>query len=545
MENRSRLISAPAGFGKTTLLCQWLEQCPLPNAWLQLDENDSELSFFIAGVISALRQIFPTACPESAKLVLASQPAPHAAWVNALLSDIEALGERPFVLALDDFHLLHNPNIDLLLADILQHAPLSLHLMIAARRSPSLAFSRLKVQENAVEIRTADLRFNNVEAASFFDQAIAAPLKEEALLQLQLKVEGWAAGLTLAAISMREETSPEDLIMRLDGSHRRVSDYLLDQALNDQPLEIQDYLLKSSFLNRFCAPLCQAVMDAPITPAQSQTLLEQIERSQLFLIPLDDQRHWYRYHHLFQKMLYAHMQLYQSPQEIEQLRRRAAKWLEGEGLFDEAIEQLTILQDWANAARLVERGLCNQLNREDRRGIQRRLERFPPEFIQTRPGLLLMQAWIAHFDLQIARISRLTDQIQEILDNIITGSGNERMEPVQTGFEEMSSGGDSGPGSDFEEPGVLPDQPGQRRRISGPPGAHKASNGLGFCARLGQTVPGIVHADGGSGERSHPTHQPGVRNQPGTAQSIWRAVVVLPFHDLFSNGRSGAVQADQ
>src|SRR5512139_3064232 len=218
------LISAPAGFGKTTLISQWLDHCPLPNAWLQLDEGDHEIPVFLEGIIAALRQIFPDCLRKTADLLLTPESIPLPVWKSTLFDDLALLADTPCVLALDDYHLVGNPSIDLLLADVLRSETLSLHLIIAARRSPSLSFSKLRVQRRIVEIPTADLRFTDSEAALYFDQAAHLPLSSSAIQQLLMKTEGWAAGLALAAISLREENQPDDLISKLSGSDSQVSE---------------------------------------------------------------------------------------------------------------------------------------------------------------------------------------------------------------------------------------------------------------------------------------------------------------------------------
>ncbi len=242
------LISAPAGFGKTALLSQWLDRCPLPNAWLQLDENDLEIPMFLTGVVATLRQLFPGCLQKTADLLHAQGSVPLAMWKNTLIDDLELLQDTPFILALDDYHLVRNPSIDLLLADVLSFEPLPLHLILSARRSPPLSFSRLKVQGWVVEIATADLRFTDSEVQDYLSQELDITLSAEALHQLQERTEGWAAGLTLAAISLRKEVQPEAFIALLGGSNRQMSDYLLDQVFNNQPVEIQEFLLIVSLL---------------------------------------------------------------------------------------------------------------------------------------------------------------------------------------------------------------------------------------------------------------------------------------------------------
>ena len=429
------LISAPAGFGKTTLLAQWLESSPLPNAWLQLDEKDQEIPTFLSGVVATLRQLFPGCLQKTAALLHAQGPVPLAIWTSMLIDDVELLEDIPFILTLDDYHLVGNPSIDLLLADALRYAPLSLHLILSGRRNPSLSFSRLKVQELVVEIRTADLRFTDAEALAYLQQSIHAPLSDATINQLQEKTEGWAAGLALAAISLREEIQPDELIARLEGSDMQVSDYLLDQVFINQPDEIRQFLLKTANFSQFCASMLHEVFDSKQSEAEIQALLEHIEDAQLFLIPLDAQRSRYRYHHLFRQMLLSRQRFYIHADQIALYRRRAAAWLVRNGQADEALGHLVAVRDWVSAAQLVESQFCNLLNSEDFLGISRRLGYFPEDFIATRPGLLLMQAWIAHLGLRVAQMHMLTTRIQAMLDAALPQSEPSEIGVPSPGFE--------------------------------------------------------------------------------------------------------------
>lgn len=410
------LVSAPAGFGKTTLISQWLDGCQLPNAWLQLDEGDHEIPAFMAGIAAALRQLFPGCMQKTAELTLASGSVEIPAWKSALIDDLELLEGKPFILALDDYHLVGNPGVDLLLTEVLRSETTALHLIISARRSPSLSFSRLRVQRRIVEISTADLRFNDTEATLFFDRAAHLSLSSAAIHQLQVKTEGWAAGLALVAISLREEARPDDLIYHLDGSDRQVSDYLLDQVFNSQPPEIQEFLLKTATFNQFCAPMLYEAFGGRQSEGEIHTLLERIEAAQLFLTPLDSPYSCYRYHHLFRQMLLSRQRFHFNPQQIEQFHRRAADWLIHQGQSDDALTHLLAVRDWTAAAQLVEGQLCSLLNAEDYQGIKRRLGYFSEDFIATRPGLLLMQLWIAHFAMRVPVTQALVNRIQAILD---------------------------------------------------------------------------------------------------------------------------------
>lgn len=244
-----------------------------------------------------------------------------------LVDDLELLEETPFILTLDDYHLVRNPSIDSLLAEMLRYAPLSLHLILSARRSLSLSLSWLKLQEGIVEIKTADLRFTNAETLVYFQQRIQVPLSKATINQLQEKTEGWAAGLALAAISLREEAQPDDLIARLEESDRHMSDYLMDEVFSHQPDEIRQFLLKTAAFSQFCASMLHEVFDSTQSENQIQALLENIEDTQFFLIPLDVTRTWYRYHHLFRQMLLSRQRFHFHADQTVLYHRKAAAWL--------------------------------------------------------------------------------------------------------------------------------------------------------------------------------------------------------------------------
>lgn len=412
------LISAPAGFGKTILLIQWLERCPLPNAYLRLDSSDHEIPAFISGIIAALRQHFPDYLQKTSDLLRAQISVPAEIWVSTLLSDLDQFQDTPFVLALDDYHLVSNPLVDLLLTDILTMEPKSLHLIISARRNPSMSFSRLKAQDKVVEIKTSDLRFTDTEALSYIQQSINVPISFDAVHQLHKKTEGWAAGLTLAAISLRDDAHPEELIANLDRFDRPVSEYLLNQVFNQQTDEIQKFLLRTATFNQFCAAMLSEVLSSDQNEFEYQALLENIEDAQLFLISLDNQRIFFRYHHLFRQMLQSRQVLYLSPDQISLYHRRAAAWYVRQGQVNEALDHLITIKDWTGAAIVVESQFCDLLNKDDSLEISRLLGYIPEDFIPTRPVLLLMQAWVAHFSLRLMVIHSLINKIQTILDAV-------------------------------------------------------------------------------------------------------------------------------
>jgi len=432
------LISAPAGFGKTTLMTRWLDRCPVPNAWLQLDENDCEIPTFLSGVVAALRHLFPICLQNTANLQHAPGTVPLADWKHALIADLELLKDTPFILALDDYHLVGNPAIDLLLIDVLGYESLPMHLIISARRNPSMSFSQLKVQGRIVEIKTADLRFTDSEAFTYMRQSLAIPLSVEAINQLQEKTEGWAAGLALAAISLREEVQHEELITHLGRADRHVSNYLLDQVINNLPDEIREFLILTATFNEFCASFLSEVVGSRQSEGEIQVLLENLEDSQLFLISLDTQRSWYRYHQLFRQVLLSRQRLYYQPDQLATYHRRAAAWLIRHGNVDDALGHLIAVADWVGAAQLVESQFCSMLNAEDYPSIKRRLGYFSEDFIATRPGLLLIQAWMAHFGLRLAQMRSLTSRIQVMLDAALLQSDAAESDVPLPGFEVIS-----------------------------------------------------------------------------------------------------------
>ena len=389
----------------------------------------------MSGVVTALRQLFPSCLPKTANLLHALAPVPTSVWISSLIDDLEQLENTPFILSLDDYHLINNPTIDMILSDLLRYETQPMHLILAARRNPPISFSRLKVQNMVVEIGTADLRFTEAEAESFLRQNVDAPLSAEVINQLEEKTEGWAAGLALAAISLREKVQPEQLITQLGEGDRLVSDYLLDQVFNIQPGEVQEFLLKTATFDQFCASMLSEVFDSGQSEGQIQSLLEKIESSGIFLVHLDSQHIYFRYHHLFRQLLLSRQRFALSHEQFTLIHQRAAEWLIRHGQLDSAINHLIVLHEWNRAAQLVENQLCDLLNAEDSEGIKRRLTIIPENIISTRPVLLLMQAWSAHFGLRLAVMRSLINRIQVMLDAALVQSETSESAAPLPGFE--------------------------------------------------------------------------------------------------------------
>jgi LuxR family transcriptional regulator, maltose regulon positive regulatory protein len=292
------LISAQAGFGKTTLLSEWINQCNKPVCWLSLDEWDNNPHRFIKYFIFALQRL-NSAFGENALLELqSSQPLQTEIILTHLINEIIATAE-PFVFVMDDYHVITDPEIQQMLLFLLDHMPSQMHLIISSRSDPPWPRSRLKVRDEILEIRSQELRFTLEEAATFLNDMMGLALSPENIATLERRTEGWVVGLYLAALSMHQRPNKDAFIQAFTGSNRYVVDYLVEEVIDLQPPDIQEFLLKTSILARLTGSLCDVLLDRQ----NSQTVLRDLEQKNLFLIPLDDERQWYRYHHLFADLL--------------------------------------------------------------------------------------------------------------------------------------------------------------------------------------------------------------------------------------------------
>src|SRR6059058_2639080 len=357
LHRKLTLISAPAGFGKTTLVSEWVASCDRQVAWLSLDEGDSDPTRFLTYLVAALRTIAPTLGEGVLGVLQSPQPPPPEAMLTALLNEITRLPDH-FVLVLDDYHVIDAKPVDIALTYLLEHLPPQMHLVIATREDPQLPLARLRARGHLTELRATDLRFTPSEAAAFLNQGMGLNLSAEDIARLSTRTEGWIAGLQLAAISMQGHQDATSFITSFTGSHHFVLDYLVEEVLQQQPESIQTFLLRTSILDRLCGPLCDAVL---LTPSGSgQETLEYIEHANLFLVPLDNERRWYRYHHLFADLL--RQRLHQSSAsstgdevgDVTELHSRASVWYEDHGLEIEAFHHAAAANDVARAERLIE-----------------------------------------------------------------------------------------------------------------------------------------------------------------------------------------------
>jgi LuxR family maltose regulon positive regulatory protein len=342
------IISAAAGFGKTTLVSEWVASCGSPVAWLSLDEGDNDPVRFISYLVAALQSIKAGIGEDLLAALQSPQPPQVEAILTALLNEITIIPDN-FILVLDDYHAIDSQPVDQSLTFLVEHLPPQMHLVIATREDPDLPLSRLRVRSQLTELRAADLRFTPAEAADFLNQVMGLNLSDEDVAALEARTEGWIAGLQLAALSMQGQSDPTSFIQSFSGSHRFVLDYLLEEVLDRQPGEIQNFLLCNSILERLCGPLCEAVLGTPLGSGQST--LESLERANLFLVPLDSERRWYRYHHLFGELL---RQRLGNPQELPEYHLRASAWYEANADLAEAIRHALAAEDFERAAGLIE-----------------------------------------------------------------------------------------------------------------------------------------------------------------------------------------------
>jgi LuxR family maltose regulon positive regulatory protein len=401
LERKLTLISAPAGFGKTTLASTWVRQTERPVAWLSLDQGDNDPVQFWHCVVAALQ----TADGSIGETVLAAlqspQPPPLEPLVTALINDT-ATASPPLILVLDDYHVIENEAIHDSVNFLLDHLPRQLHLAITTRADLPLSLARRRGRAELNEVRAGDLRFTAAEAAEFLNTHMGLDLSNEDTAALEDRTEGWIVGLQMAALSMQRMDDRHRFVTTFAGNDRYVVDYLVEEVLQRQPAHIQTFLLQTSILERLCGPLCDAIGDwgleierqgrSPIPDLQSQSILEYLESANLFTIPLDNQRHWYRYHHLFADLLRHRLSQSLDAQEIVLLYQRASEWFEEQGLIAEAVSYALASGDHAYAAELVERHVLTLFYRSETVLVHNWLEALPDGVVRARPLLCAVYA---------------------------------------------------------------------------------------------------------------------------------------------------------
>src|ERR687885_49770 len=352
LHRKLTLIPAPAGFGKTTLVSAWVAGYGQPTAWLSLDDGDNDPACFLTYLVAALQTIAPNIGAGVLGVLQSPQPSPAESILTALLNEITIIPNN-FVLILDDYHLLDAKPVDHALTFLLEHLPPQMHLVITTREDPQLPLARLRARGQMTELRAADLRFTAAEAAVFLKEAMGLELAADDIAALEDRTEGWIAGLQLAALSLQAQHDASNFIQSFTGSHHFIMDYLVEEVLHQQPTSVQTFLLRTSILDRLCGPLCDSVLRDP--SGSGQATLEYVERANLFLVPLDNERRWYRYHHLFADLLRQRLhQAGGSAGDVTELHSRASEWYEDNGLELEAFLHAAAVNDLDRAERLIE-----------------------------------------------------------------------------------------------------------------------------------------------------------------------------------------------
>lgn len=382
------LIAAPAGFGKTTAICSWVQQNHRQAAWVSLDENDNDPTVFWAYVIAALQTTWPDFGAAIEAKLAAALPSSMESILPELVNELLELAE-PVILVLDDYHLISNQEIHAGLAFLLNHQPPQFHLVIATRADPPLPIPRLRAHRVLIELRAEELRFTTREAGILLNEIMGLGLTAEDIDLLERRTEGWGVGLVLAAQSMQGMSDKHKFIADFSGSHHFVLEYLIEEVLDRQAEPVREFLLRTSILDQLCGPLCDAVSGI----SGSTEILAQLYKDNLFIVPLDLEHNWYRYHHLFGELLANHLNKELMPEEVDKLHRRASLWYEQDENLEKAVQYALSGRDHERAADLIERAASTVIAGGQVKILLQWINALPEEVIKAHPQLLMRLGW--------------------------------------------------------------------------------------------------------------------------------------------------------
>ena len=387
------LVSAPAGYGKTTLMVELsraLAQSGTAITWYALDSIDNDPNLFISYLVEGLGEALQinTALAPVAKLLRSSTEFNMEKILPTIINAVVSKDQK-CVLVLDDYHVITSPAVHSGITFLLDHLPENMHIIIGSRSDPPLPLARLRASSRLAEIRAADLQFTPDEAARFLNETMSLGLTSEVIAVIEKSAEGWITGLQLAALSMTDRADSASYVSRFGGSNRYLVGYLLQEVFERQPTEIQRFLLCTSVLERLCGPLCDAILSIQ---SGSDVILLRLEQANLFLVPLDDEGYWYRYHHLFRDFLRARLKQAE-PDRIPLLHRAASEWYALQNLLTEAVSQAIETRDWVYAAGIVEKHGMTMFNRSELSMLRRWCEGFPEKIFRNHPMLCILQGW--------------------------------------------------------------------------------------------------------------------------------------------------------
>ncbi len=387
------LVSAPAGYGKTTLVSSWLREIGIPSAWLSLDEEDNEPRRFLQYLTAAIQRVVPSVPDDALQMLQGSSPASVQTLLTALINEI-SVQSKSLVLVMDDLHVIHTQPVLEALGFLLEHVPAELHIVLLSRSDPPLALGRLRARNQVLDVRMEHMRFDSGEIATFLRDVMQLRLSAEDVALIEARTEGWVAGLQLAAISLRGSMDAHGFVAEFARRQDYMVDYLVEEVLSSQPPYVRAFLLQSSGLGRMCGPLCDAVLE-PVGEGvvSSQDTLKALDQMNLFIMPLDEDRQWYRYHHLFADVL--HKRLRQLDRALAlRLDRRAAAWYEDNGYLAEAIHHSIAAGDHDNASRLIEQNGCMLIIRGEVLTLKSWLDAVEDP-VRPRPWFSVYRGWIA------------------------------------------------------------------------------------------------------------------------------------------------------
>lgn len=416
------LVSAPAGFGKTTLISDWINQYKIPTAWLSLDKGDSDPVEFLSYIISGIQTIRPE-FGQSAMMLLKSPDKPnYKSITNLILNDMHQISQN-ILLVLDDFHSTDTSEITKIVSDLLERIPDKIHIVISTRSDPALLLAKLRSQQQLVEIRLSDLGFSANDIYALFTKKLRIDISLDDAFSLESKTEGWIAGLQLTALSIQDRKDVSGFIKNLKGDNRYIMDYLIEEVLKIQSDDIKEFLLQTSILEKFSASLCNAILNR----SESQIIIEKLEKNNLFVIPLDTERKWYRYHHLFADLLKQRL-LVKDKSFVENLHKKAIKWFEEHKMYDLAIEHTLVIKDYVKSIQLLERVVENMWQNGLHSAISSYGELIPHDQIKLNPEFCLYYSWILINNGDIQKAEPLLKFAEKITNEKIRDKKTEKQE---------------------------------------------------------------------------------------------------------------------
>jgi len=416
------LVSAPAGYGKTTAVAAWFDGIDLPRAWLSLDAEDNDLALFQVYFLAAVRRGAPQFGLGLEAMLEGGRLPTTDTFIKLFWTELDAFGQE-IIVVLDDFHLIHNREVLALVRELMRHPHPALHLVLLSRHDPLLPLSEWRGRNQMVEMRSNDLRFSRAETAVFARSALDAALDEESISLLQAKTEGWAAGLRLAMLSLGDAADAKVELRRLASDSQQILEYLTDQVLSSVPPDMLSFLVQTSILERMSGPLCEAVLMPQPAGLDGREMLREIYRRNLFLIPLSEDREWFRYHHLFKDLLLGRFHQESALEEVAGLHGRASRWFAEAGYLEEALQHAVAAGEMQTAVGLVATNRHGLLNQERFLRLDQWSRKFPQEVTDQSPDLLLTRAWfVLIVRIDLAEVQRLTSAVDVLL-------GRQELEP--------------------------------------------------------------------------------------------------------------------